>query len=339
MKTTNVLKMLPVAAIALLMSCSGEKKQNEQTVEEKVKVKLETVHIQEVDQIGEFTASVQANVTNMIAPQAPNRIGKLHVEVGDRVRAGQLLVTMDATQLQQTQLQINNLETEFKRIDELYKVGGVSQSAWEGQKMALDLQKTALKNLEENNKLVSPISGIVTARNYDNGDMYSGAQAVYVVEQISPVKLVVNVSESYFTQVSKGKEVDIRLDVYGDEVFKGEVNLVYPTIDPTTRTFQVEIKLSNNDQRVRPGMFARATMHFGTQPHVVIPDQAVVKQAGSGDRYVYIYNNGKVSYDKVVLGRRMDNRYEVLSGVKDGDQVVITGQNRLTNGMDVEVVK
>ncbi|MDL2244362.1 efflux RND transporter periplasmic adaptor subunit [Parabacteroides sp. OttesenSCG-928-J18] len=338
MKTSKVLSVIPVAAVVLLMSCSGNKVQ-EQTVEEKVKVKLETVHMQEVDQIAEFTASVEANISNMIAPQAPARIGKLHVEVGDRVRAGQLLATMDETQLRQTQIQLENLETEFKRIDELYKVGGVSQSAWEGQKMALDLQKTALKNLEENNKLVSPISGIVTARNYDNGDMYSGAQPVYTVEQISPVKLIVNVSESYFTQVSKGKEVDVRLDVYEDEVFKGLVNLVYPTIDPLTRTFQVEIKLNNNDQRVRPGMFARATMHFGAKEHVVIPDQAVVKQAGSGDRYVYIYKNGKVSYDKIELGRRLDNRYEVISGVKDGDQVVTTGQNRLTNGMEVDIVK
>lgn len=338
MKTSKVLSVIPVAAVVLLMSCSGNKVQ-EQTVEEKVKVKLETVHMQEVDQIAEFTASVEANISNMIAPQAPARIGKLHVEVGDHVRAGQLLATMDETQLRQTQIQLENLETEFKRIDELFKVGGVSQSAWESQKMALDLQKTALKNLEENNKLVSPISGIVTARNYDNGDMYSGAQPVYTVEQINPVKLMVNVSESYFTQVAKGKEVDIRLDVYGEEVFKGQVNLVYPTIDPLTRTFQVEIKLNNNDQRVRPGMFARVVMHFGAKEHVVIPDQAVVKQAGSGDRYVYIYKNGKVSYDKIELGRRMDNRYEVISGVQDGDQVVTTAQNRLTNGMEVDIVK
>lgn len=339
MKTIKVLKVLPVAAIALLISCSGDKDQNTQTVVEKTKVKVEVVHMQDVDQIAEFTANVEANITNQIAPQSPVRIGKLHVEVGDRVRAGQLLATMDETQLRQTQIQLENIETEFKRIDELYKVGGVSKSAWDQQKTSLEVNRTALKNLEENNKLVSPISGIVTARNYDNGDMYSGALPVYVVEQISPVKLMVNVSESYFTQVKTGKDVDIRLDVYGDEVFKGKVNLVYPTIDPSTRTFPVELRLANTDQRVRPGMFARVTMHFGTENRVVAPDQAVVKQAGSGDRYMYVYKDGKVSYNIVELGRRMGNRYEVISGVQDGDQVVITGLNRLTNGQEVEVVK
>lgn len=73
----------------------------------------------------------------------------------------------------------------------------------------------------------------------------------------------------------------MKLDVYGDEVFTGTINLIYPTIDATTRTFQVEIRLDNKDQRVRPGMFARATLNFGTAENVVVPDLAIVKQAGS----------------------------------------------------------
>ena len=80
-------------------------------------------------------------------------------------------------------------------------------------------------------------------------------------------------------------------------------------------------------------------MNFGTRNHVVSPDQAIVKQSGSGDRYIYVYKNGKVSYQKVELGRRMGNKYEIISGVENGDQVVITGQNRLTNGMEVEIDK
>ncbi|MDF9828769.1 efflux RND transporter periplasmic adaptor subunit [Parabacteroides sp. PF5-6] len=339
MKTSKMLKVIPVACIAFLMSCAGEKANENTTEVEKVKVKLETVHLQDVEQIAEFTATVTANITNAIAPQSPVRIEKLHVEVGDQVRAGQLLATMDATNLQQTKIQMENQEVEFKRIDELYKVGGASKSAWDGQKTALEVSRTVYKNLQENSQLTSPISGIVTARNYDNGDMYSGALAVYTVEQINPVKLMINVSETYFQYVKKGMEVDVRLDVYGDEVFKGKVHLVYPTIDPATRTFPVEVRIANTDQRVRPGMFARVIVSFGTLNHVVIPDQAVVKQAGSGDRYVYVHRNGKVSYEKVELGRRMDNRYEVNSGVNDGDQVVITGQSRLTNGSEVEVVK
>ena len=203
--------------------------------------------------------------------------------------------------------------------------------------MQLDVKETAYKNLLENTSLLSPISGVVTARNYDNGDMYSGGDPVLVVEQITPVKLLINVSEIYFTKVKKGAPVDVKLDVYGDEVFTGTVSLIYPTIDAATRTFQVEIKLDNRDQRVRPGMFARATLNFGTADNVVVPDLAIVKQAGSGDRYVFVYKDGKVSYNKVELGRRMGAEYELKSGVPDNSQVVVAGQSRLVNGAEVEV--
>jgi RND family efflux transporter MFP subunit len=340
MKTREMLKVIPLVTLALLMSCSGEKKDTAtETHDEKVKVKIEQVSAQDVDQIADFTATVEANIKNNIAPQSPVRIEKLFAEVGDHVKEGQLLVKMDANNLKQAKVQLENQEVEFNRIDELYKVGGASKSAWDAQKTQLDISRESFKNLQENTQLVSPISGIITARNYDNGDMYSGGDPIFTVEQIRPVKLFVNVSESYFTYVKKGNEVDIKLDVYGDEVFKGKVSLVYPTIDAATRTFPVEIKIANADERVRPGMFARATMNFGTLNHVVAPDQAIVKQSGSGDRYIYVYKNGKVSYQKVELGRRMGNKYEIVSGVDNGDQVVITGQNRLTNGMEVEIDK
>lgn len=283
MKTREMLKVVPLVTLALLMSCSGEKKDaTTQTVDEKVKVKIEQVSAQDVDQIAEFTATVEANIKNNIAPQSPVRIEKLFAEVGDHVKEGQLLVKMDANNLKQAKVQLDNQEVEFKRIDELYKVGGASKSAWDAQKTQLDISRESYKNLQENTQLLSPISGIVTARNYDNGDMYSGGNPIFTVEQIRPVKLFVNVSESYFTQVKKGNEVDIKLDVYGDEVFKGKVSLVYPTIDATSRTFPVEIKIANTDERVRPGMFARATMNFGTKitlsapirPLLNSPDQA-----------------------------------------------------------------
>ena len=325
----------------LLLSCSKENKDSEQTktANNKAIVRIETVSAQDVEQTSEFTATVEANISNNITPQTPVRIEKLFAEVGDHVKEGQLLAKTDETNLKQSKIQLENQELEFKRIDELYKVGGVSKSAWDAQKTQLEISRTTYKNLQENTQLQSPVSGIVTARNYDNGDMYSGGLPIFTIEQIRPVKLRVNISESLFTKIRKGKEVDIRLDVYGEEVFKGKVSLVYPTIDPNTRTFPVEIKIDNHDERIRPGMFARVTISFGTQNHVVVPDLAVVKQSGAGDRYIYVYKNGKVFYEKVTLGRRMGNKYEIISGVNSGDQVVVSGQSRLNNGMEVEIEK
>ena len=135
-------------------------------------------------------------------------------------------------------------------------------------------------------------------------------------------------------------KTDIKLDVYGNEKFDGTVSLVYPTIDPTTRTFPVEIKINNKDQKIRPGMFARATMNFGTLNRVVVPDQAVIKQTGAADRFIYILGtDGTVRYQRVELGRLMNNTYEIVSGLADGDEVVVAGQSRLINGAKVKVEK
>ncbi|KAA6346157.1 Cation efflux system protein CusB [termite gut metagenome] len=332
---------IALTAIAFLGSCSGGSENNKSaagdTADEKPKVKLANVSVRPVAQIQEYTATVEAEVKNHIAPSIPVRISKILVEVGDRVSKGQKLVEMDDTNFRQSKLQFENQQKEFNRVDELYKVGGVSKSDWDAMRTALDVAETAYRNLSENTSLQSPISGIITARNFDGGDMFSGGVPVLTVEQMIPVKLVISVPESYFTKVYKGTTASIALDVYGEEVFTGKVSLVYPTVNPATRTFQVEITLDNKDLRVRPGMFARVTLDYGTLNRVVVPDWAIVKQAGSGDRYVFVYKNGKVSYNKVELGRRMGVEYELISGVPDNAQVVIAGQARLLNGMEVEV--
>ena len=287
----------------------------------------------------EYTATVEAEVKNNIAPASPVRIDHIYVEVGDKVSKGQKLVQMDAASLKQLKLQLDNQEIEFRRLDELYKVGGVSKSEWDASKMSLDVKKTSYRNLLENTSLLSPISGIITARNYDNGDMYNGNTPVLVVEQIVPVKLLINISENYFSKIKKGSPVKVKFDVFEGEVFNGKISLIYPTINAATRTFPVELVLDNKDMKVRPGMFARVEVNFGSENHVVVPDLAVVKQAGSGDRYVFVYEKGIVHYKKVELGRRMGSEYELISGVDNNSQVVVAGHARLVNGTEVIIEK
>lgn len=340
-------KILFLASVAVmaLSSVSCTKSHETQTTFktndelEAVNVKVKTVSARDVDQLVEFTANVQSDVVNKIAPQAPTRIRKINVEVGDRVSAGQTLVILDNNNEAQLQAQLNNLETEFNRIDVLYQAGGVSKSQWEQAKTQLDVMRQSMKNIEENTRLVSPISGVVTARNYDNGDLYSGALPVLTVEKISTVKVLLDVNEQYFRNVKVGMPVDhIALDAYPGEEFQGKVSIIYPTLNTQTRTFQVEVTINNSNQRVRPGMFARVSLNFGTQHHILVPDQAVVKQAGSGERFVYVVNDGRAYHRTVELGRRLDAEYEIIDGLHEGDVVVVFGQVLLTDGRQVNVL-
>lgn len=341
MKKMNFFKMLLAAAIVTSAVACKNDTQEAAVVEKEsaVQVKVKQCFQRDVEQIETFTGTVEANVKNNISPKMALRISDIYVEVGDRVKKGQKLATMEAINMVQAKLKMQNDSLEFVRTDNLYNAGGVSKSEWDARKMAYIISMTNYRNLLENTELLSPINGVVTARNYDKGDMFSMGAPLFVVEEIRPVKLMLNASEKLFTNIKKGMEVDVRLDVYGDEVFKGKVSLVYPTIDPQTRTFPVEITISNQDERVRPGMFARVTFAYGIAEHVVVPDMAVVKLTGSGDRFVYVVENNKVVFKKVELGRRFDTEYEIISGLNSGDNVVIEGHSRLTNGAAVEVLE
>ena len=339
-----VRKFAFAAAVIAAASCGNGKKSApaaETAAEDETPiVTVVTVGKQEVPQTSVYTSSVEPYAKNNIAPQTSMRISKINVEVGDFVRAGQILAEMDRLQLQQAELQMKNNETEYNRLKGLYDAGGLSKSDLDAIELSYKVSKTSYDNLLQNTILRSPINGVVTARNYDKGDMFSMGQPIYTVEQIAPVKLLVGISESDYSKVKKGNEVNITVDAFPGKVFIGKINRIYPTINESTHTFNVEVIVPNKDNVLRPGMYARVTVQFGVNHSVVVPDTAIVKQTGSGERFVYILNDdGTVTYQNVKLGRRMESMYEILSGVEEGAKVVTEGQVRLKDGIKVNVAK
>lgn len=340
-------------AVLALTACSG-KEEKETTKESAVPVvKVETVNSRSVDQLGVYTATVEAQIINNISANTPNRIKQIFVDEGQRVGAGQKIAVLDdvntfsyETQVNNARANLKNVEVNYNRAVELFKIGGGTKQnvdAMEIQlinaKNALSQAERALRNARENTVLTSPISGVVTARNYDPGDM-TGNLPIVTVARVQPVKIVINVTESELPKIHRGMPAAIKFDTYGDEQFNGTVSTVMPTVDPQTRTFGVEITLPNGDSRVLPGMFGRVTLNLGTAERVVVPDKAVVKQQGSGNQYVYVLNSdGTVSFNQVQLGQRLGDEYELLSGVESGSQVVINGQSKLANGIKVKVAK
>lgn len=332
--------MFLAGAIVAVAGCGNNEKNTEtvKVVDDTPTVSVVQVGVQNVPQDVTYTSTVQPFVKNNIVPQGGNRIKKINVEVGDFVKQGQVLAEMDMTQLQQAELQLVNNEIEYNRLKTLYEAGGLSKSDLDAIEMAYKVSRTTYENLLENAILTSPIDGVITARNYDVGDMYAMSAPLFTVEQIKPVKLLVAVSESDYSKVKKGDSVEITADAVPGKTFYGKVTRIYPTVDPATRTVTVEVQVANNYSTLRPGMFTRVKLNFGTNRSVVVPDVAVVKQQGSGERFIYVLNeDGTVTYQPVVLGRRLGAEYEVLDGIKDGAKVVTGGQLRLKDGVKVVV--
>ena len=329
-----------IGATAALVSCGGNKTKTAETetVDEVNRISVAEAVMQDVPQSEVYSSTVEAFAVNNIAPQTGGRIDNIKVDVGDFVSKGQILAIMDAAQLDQTRMKLQNDSTELGRLNSLYRQGGVSKSDYDAAEMAYNVSKRAYDNLLENTLLRSPLNGVVSARNYDKGDMYSG-QPIYVVEQITPVKLLVGISETDYTKVKKGDKVKITADALPNQEFTGTVNKIYPTIDPKTHTFTTEIIVPNGDKALRPGMFARVSVEFGVNHSVVIPDVAVVKQQGSSVRIVYVVQpDSTVKSTVVTLGRHFGSSYEILNGLNEGDQVAAKGSTSLRDGDKVEVI-
>ena len=303
-------------------------------------VEVVTASKRDVTEESTYSSTVEAYATNNIMPQTGARIRKINVEVGDYVVKGQVLAEMDRLQLDQLELQIQNDEIEYARLKGLYEEGGVSQSDFEAAELGYKVRKTNYQNLLENTILRSPINGYVTARNFDKGDMFSMSAPLFTVQQVIPVKLLVGISENEYTKVKKGDTVSLTVDALPGRSFTGKVNRLYPTINAATHTFNAEVVVQNSDRALRPGMFARVRVVFGTNHRVVLPDQCIVKQEGTGQKFVYLLNNDEtVSYVPVTLGRHIGTEYEVIDGVLEGDTVVLKGQSTLKDGVKVIVLE
>lgn len=302
-------------------------------------VNVNTAVKEDVPQDAVYASSVQAYAVNNIAPQSGNRIQKINVEIGDFVSQGQVLAEMDKVQLEQAELKLKNDEAELERVRQLLEEGGISQSDFDQLQLAFNVSKSSFKNLQDNTVLRSPISGVISARNYDRGDMYTMGQPIFTVQQITPVKILVGVSESDYTRVKKGDKAVITVDALPGKEFAGTVVRLYPTMDAATHTFMAEVQVRNEKRELRPGMYARVTLDFGASRNITIPDSAIVKQQGSGQRSVYIFDreSGTVALRNIELGRHFDGKYEVLSGIDEGEEVVVKGQTALKSGIKVEV--
>ena len=337
-------KKLIFAAAVLLAGCgqqnngagAGAAVQQEQLP----LVSVATVAMEHVPQTSVYSSTVQANVVNNIAPQSGGRIQKLNVEVGDFVSKGQVLAEMDRVQLDQAELKLRNDETELERVRALLAQGGISQADFDQLELACNVSRSNWRNIEENTILRSPVSGVVTARNYDRGDMYAMAQPIYTVQQITPVKILVAISETDYTRVHKGDKVSLTADALPGKTFSGTVNRLYPVMDSATHTFNVEVLVANTHRELRPGMYARVTVNFGDSVNVTVPDTAISKLQGSGTRTVFTVGaDDTVEMKVVTLGRHFDGKYEILSGLQEGERVVVKGGSALRAGQKVEVAQ
>lgn len=335
------LTMIATVALAMgsLVACGGKTETAVAEETEKIeKVQTITLAKETVARELELSSTLEGYESMSVAPSLTGKIEHIYVEVGSRVSKDQLLIRMDQNQLNTTRINLQSVQTEFNRVEALKESGSISQQVYDQTKAQLDQLKQSESFLEANTFVKAQFSGVIAAKNYEDGELYSGAP-ILTLTQINTLKAIINIPESYFPMIKKGMHVDITSDIYQGEVFPATIEIVYPTVDPSSHTFQAKVRIPNGSEKIRPGMFVKANLAIGEVETMVVPYNAVLKLQGSNNRYVFLNRDGVAKRVDVTLGQRFDDRIEVISEeIKEGDQIVVTGQARLVDGVKLEIV-
>ena len=335
-----------VLTVAVLAACGGNGEKGGKgattTKKEAEKVKVMTLEKERIAKSLELSATLEGYETMNIAPSITGHIEHIYVEVGSRVQKGTMLVRMDQTQLNTTRINLNSTKTEFDRVSALKQSGSISQQVYDQTKAGYDQLVETERFQNENTFVRAQFAGVISAKNYEDGEMYTGAP-ILKLTQISRLKAIINIPETYFPLVKQGMKVEVESDIYPGTVFPATIEIVYPTIDPTSHTFQAKLNIPNASEKIRPGMYVRTHLAVGEVDAIVVPYQSVLKLTGSNDRYVFVADGITARRVAVTLGQRFDDRIEIIpveaDALKAGDRLVVTGQARLVDGATLEIVE
>jgi len=357
------------AVLALLAGCSESKPAAPAAPEKVHGVAVMEVHKATVPDAIEATGTVHAALSAQLASQVMGTITRVNVHEGDRVRRGEVLVSIDEAQqqaaytsakagLQASQQSIAAADADYalaeattKRYQMLYDKKSVSPQEYDEVKTKLaaaqarrDAAHAGATQAEAGvsqagtamsfTKVRAPFDGLVTARLAEQGAMAAPGVPLLVVEDPSKFRLEAQVDESKIGAVKLGESVPVTVDALGGQAVEGKVVQIVPAADPASRTFTVKIDLPANPQ-IRSGLFGRASFPRGQREAIAIPKSAVLSRGQM--QAVYVIGGDQLAGLRfVTLGAASGDQVEVLSGLQNGDRIVAAPGDRELSGKQVE---
>ncbi|MEW6183235.1 MAG: efflux RND transporter periplasmic adaptor subunit [Bacillota bacterium] len=404
-------RRLPVAALWVLLlcivlvpavtGCASRAAKGGKSVGQVVPVTIAKAALGRLNRGDILTGRVMAAEEVNLSPKIPGRVGTVPVEVGQEVKAGQVVLTLDAPELEaavrsaeaglrlaeagieQARLGVEKAKAAQEQAQENYRLSeatyqrgkllleqeAISQADFETRyeqpnvnaKAGLSQAETAYKQAVDDKEhlkpaqlsasqallataeinaanavLKAPISGVVSARNIDPGELSSMATPALTIVNINELTLECGASEQQVNKLKAGQEVKVFVGAVRDEPFTGEISAISPAADPKTKTYMVKVKVSNPGHLLKPGMFAETDLGVSAAA-VLVPRNAVVIR--NNTTAVFVVRGNKAVLRRVDTGESDGRNIVVIKGLSNGEQVVILGQERLDDGTGVSVIK
>lgn len=371
-KKILVLFVVTVLLMSLMVGCGGKKTAvNEAKQEKYVPVAIEAAEVKTISKDITFSGKVHADKEVMVLPKIPGKVASINSDVGTKVKKDSVLFVLDKEDVQKqvdqarksvdaakanydrTKESIENAKANFERTKELYEQGAVSKSQYEQAELAasntsLDAVKAqyeqaqlgftqALDSLKDTS-VKSPIDGVVSLVNIEEGEMASNVQPSMTIIDMDKVYVEINVTENIINDLHLGQEVVVEIPAVSNENIIGKIDKLSPAADARTQLYSVRVYIENNEHIVKPGMFAKIELSTDIRKDVIAVKSEAVVQSGE-KMVVYVVEENKATEKEVEIGLDTGIYVEITKGINKGENVIVKGQNYVDNGSVVKVVR
>jgi len=309
----------------------------------KVKVEVAPVNKVRLERAVSAVGTLRSHDSVMLRPEISGRIAEINFAEGGKVEKGQVLVRLDDSvakaRLQQARANLQLAGSQYRRSVELNKQGFVSRQARDeaGSNLAVQQAAVALAEAElEKTAIQAPFNGLVGLRTVSVGDYVGPGTDLVPIEAIDPLNVDFRIPEQFLSTVAVGSRLQVSFDALAGFEREGSVGAISPLVDVGGRSLLLRANVPNPDDLLRPGLFARVQLELAETQGLVVPESAL---APSGDaQYVYRVEGGVVKRIMVQIGQRMGASVEIVHGLNEGDDVIVSGLQKVRDGIEVEIL-
>lgn len=338
-----------LALLLIVSACGDEPSANKEAKEEIVNVT--PVYVQEIEN-GTFQhylnvqGTVESDRTILVSPKTTATVTRIHVRTGDRVKQGQVLATLDgditASQIEEVENQLELAQTLYDKQKNLNEQGIGSEVEYlqaENRVTSLKNQLNTLNKQYNNYSIKATISGTVNRVMLKEGETVNMGSNVFQIANSEALKVTAEISEAYITSVDASDSVEISIPSIG-VTYHSTLDVVSKVIDPSNRTFTVEIYIPDVEGMIRPNMIAKVRINDITEnDQIVIPINVVSQEAGAD--YVFVAQqkaSGWTSEQRqVTMGKNYQDQVVIENGLKTGELIITTGYNELAPGKAISI--
>ena len=335
--------ILTMMVLVALCSC-GEKKQAAQ--EQTVRVKVQQIQAEAVNGEQGFSGTIEEASGAALSFAGSGTIRRIYVDAGQTVRQGQLIAELDPTTMQNAytiaKTTLEHAQDTYNRMKELYDGGSLPEMQWisiENQLKTATAQEAMAKKSLADTKLYAPFSGYIANKNAEIGQTAAPGMSIVKIVSIGSVKVKISVPEDDVQRIAKGSSMKIIVPALGNREFSGRVTERGVSADPRSRTYEVKATIQNHDGQLLPGMICQAFTNYMQGTTGVFIPANLVQLDGDNKTFVWVVNNGKAVKREITISGETAQGAQVSGGLSDGDQLIVAGQQKVSNGMKVEIVK